>query len=211
MITNLDEIIKQAIQPLLKLYNFKKKGLQWNRERGEFVDVITVQKASYSTLLREVFTLNLGLAVPEFRKIIWPEKQESSLSEAECVVRVRLGDLLQGKPFGDAIDHWWELEKIYNNAEQTGRQIEEALINFGIPFLEQFDTFNAIVAHIRLVMGWQSKIPLNAIYRALAEWKSGLADTALETLANIKSKAWENKAEIIRAIIKPKSVTEDRW
>lgn len=199
---NLDDIVGQTIQPLLKSVGFKKKGLQWNRDRGEFVDVLTVQEAKHSTSERQVFTLNLGVLVKSFYESVWRKSLNGFATEADCAVRVRLGDLIQGKPFGDANDQWWEIEGATQSAELIGRQIEDALKGMGIPFLEQFGTFGAIADHLKRVKGWQAKNPLIVINRALAEWKTGASNDALETLATIKGKAWEGKADVVREMIK---------
>jgi len=200
MIANLNDIVGKSIQPLLKSVGFKKKGLQWNRDRGEFVDVLTVQEAKYSTLEKQVSTVNLGIAIPEFREIIWPNIKASP-TEADCVVRVRLCDLIQGKPFGDANDQWWKIEDAAQSAELIGREIEDALKGIGIPFYERFDSFSAIVDHLRRVRGWQEKNPLILIYRSLAEWRMGISNDALQTLTLIKGTAWEAKAASVRNII----------
>lgn len=166
------------------------------------MDVITVQEASYSTSAHEAFTINLGVAVPEFRKVIWPDKDKKILSEAECVVRVRLGDLMQGKLHGGALDQWWEIDGVAGSAETIGQEIENALKVLGIPFLERFDKFSAIVGHMHKTKGWQTKNPLMVLYRALAEWKAGASNEALESLSNVKGKAWKAKVDVVRKLIK---------
>ena len=201
MIANLNDIVGETIQPLLKPLGFKKKGLQWNRDRGDFVDVLTVQEAKHSTHEKQVFTLNLGVAVKSFHKAVWQKSLSSSVSEADCPVRLRLGDLIQGKPFGDANDQWWEIEESTQSAKLIGKQIADALKDMGIPFLKRFDTFGAVADHLKKVKGWQAKNPLTLIYRALAEWKDGDGNGALDTLTAVKGKAWEAKAVAIREMI----------
>ncbi|MCG8360791.1 MAG: DUF4304 domain-containing protein [Kiloniellales bacterium] len=194
-------MIKELIQPLLKSLGFKNKGLQWNRVRGEFVDVVTVQEAKHSTPERQVITLNLGVFVKPFYEAVWQKSPGGFVTEADCAVRVRLGDLVQRKPYGDALDQWWEIEAVPRGDGSAGKEIENALRDLGIPFLERFDKLDAVADHLHKVKGWQAKSPLIVIYRALAEWKTGASSTALETLSTIKGKAWEAKARLIRETI----------
>jgi hypothetical protein len=201
MIANLNDIVGETIQPFLKSIGFKKKGLQWNRDRGDFVDVLTVQEAKHSTSAKQVFTLNLGVAVKSCHEAVWQKLLSSSVSEADCPVRLRLGDLIQGKPFGDANDQWWEVEGGTQSAQLIGEQIVDALKDMGIPFLERFETFGAVADHLKKVRGWQAKNPLALIYRAFAEWKNGDGDGALDTLTAVKGKAWEAKAAAVREMI----------
>ena len=200
--SNLDEIVKGSIQPLLKSLGFRKKGLRWNRDRGEFMDVVTVQEAKHSTLERQVFTLNLGVFVKLFYETVWQKHPSGFMTEADCAVRVRLAHLVQGKPYGNALDQWWEIEAVAPGDVLIGKEVEDALRDIGIPFLERFDKFDAIADHLHKVKGWQAKDSLIVIYRALAEWKTGATNTALKTLSMIEGKAWEAKADVVREIIK---------
>jgi hypothetical protein len=194
----LDSVIKILIQPVLKSNGFKKKGLQWNRIRGEFIDVVTVQEADYSTPQAEVFTVNLGVFVPSFFEAVWRRSPCVFVTEADCVVRARLGDLIQEKPYGDACDEWWTLT---DDDVQTGELVINALIEKGLPFLSSFDSFAAVANHLREVKGWQSKNTLMIIYRALAEWKTGDTSAAIELLESVKGKAWAAKASAVSDMI----------
>jgi len=198
--TILDEIVKLSIHPFLKSIGFKKKGLEWNRDRGDFVDVITIQASKYNTLERQTFTVNLGVFVKSFYEAVWQQSNSGFAMEADCAVRVRLGDLIQGKPYGDALDQWWEIESSSPD-RLIGSEIENALRELGIPFLERFENYEFTANHLQKVEGWQAKNPLNKLYLALAEWKSGTPSIALETLGSIKGKAWEAKADVIHRLI----------
>ena len=195
-----DKIVKDSIQPLLKSHQFKKKGLQWNRDRGCFVDVITVQEAKHSTEDAEVFTLNLGVFVPSFFEAVWSRALSGFATEADCAVRLRLGDLMQGKLYGDAVDQWWTLSDS-GSSESSSDEIRRAIEEKVIPFFARFDTFEAIAGHLRQMRGWQANNPLMTIYRALAEWKSGSTSLALQVLDGVKGKAWESKASAVVEMI----------
>jgi len=198
MISDLEGIVRGVIQPVLKSGGFKTRGLRWNRNRGDFVDVVTVQEAKYSTAEKQVFTLNLGVFVKSFYEAVWQKPSSGLVTEADCAIRVRLGDLVQGKPYGDALDQWWEIENSTHTGDLAGREIENALRELGLPFLERFDNFRMIADHLQKIRGWQAKNPLTLLYRALAEWEMGDSSSALETLTVIKGKAWELKADVVR-------------
>lgn len=138
--TNIDKLVKPTIQPYLKSIGFKKKGLQWNKDRGDFVDVVTIQAAKYSTLEKQAFTVNFGVFGKFFHEAVWQKKHSGFATEADCGVRVRLGDLIQGKPYGDALDQWWDIEPLTPDG-LVGAEIENALRELGIPFLGQFDNY----------------------------------------------------------------------
>jgi hypothetical protein len=195
------QITKDHLAPLLKRFGFKKKGFVWNRERCDFVDVVTLQEASYNTDEEQDFTINLGIAVPEFLVIVWPDYNNSWPTEAECAVRVRLGDLMQNKPYGDAQDRWWSLLTT-NSPTKTAEEICDALEYRGIPFLDSFYSFRAIADHLKQVKGWQSKNPLITLFRALAEWKSGDSSSSLNLLDGMHGSGWKTKASHVATLIR---------
>lgn len=172
------------------------------------MDVLTVQEAKHSTREKRVFTLNLGVFAKSFHELVWQKPLCGFANEADCVIRVRLGDLIQEKPFGDGYDQWWEVEDDVQSIESTTKQLVDALISKGLPFLEYFDTFSAVNEHLKKVKGWQAKNPLTVIYRALAEWRTGASDDANQTLTSIKGKAWETKAALVREIINTPLATD---
>lgn len=204
----LDSVVNESIQPLLKTRGFKKKGLLWNRSRDCLIDVVTLQEAKYSTEDSVVLTLNLGIFVPSFFEAVWNKPSSVFVSEADCIVRVRLGDLIQDKPHGDALDKWWTLPDAMSE-ESTRDDILEALKSKGIPFLDSFDNFQTIAEHMRQVKGWQSKNPLMVIYRALAEWKSGETSSALQLLDHVKEKNWVSKASAVAVLIRSAASAKD--
>lgn len=191
---------KASIQPRLKAYGFKKRGLLWNRERSPFIDVVSVQEAEFSAEGAEVFTVNIGVFVPSFFEAVWTRPLSGFATEADCAVRLRLGDLLQDRIYGDAEDQWWEIASVAD-VESEGNEVRRAIEEKAIPFLEGFDGSEALVRHLRQVKGWQSKNPLHTIYRALAESEVGDTSTALELLKGVKSGAWKLKAEALSRTI----------
>lgn len=196
-----NQLIEESVQPLLKSRGFKRKGLQWNRERGMYIDVVSLQEAKHSTLEKVVFTINLGVFVKPFFEAVWGKTLNGFATEADCVIRLRLGDLIQNNPYGDALDQWWTLPAESEGVESPNEEIRKALEGKAIPFLESFQDFGAVAEHLSQVKGWQAKNDLLLIYRALAEWKNGSATSALRTLDAVKGKAWESKATTAREMV----------
>lgn len=175
--------------------------LEWNKDEEDFIDVVTVQEARHSAGERPVFTVNLGVSVKSFHWVIWGKPLGGSVSEADCAVRVRLGDLIQGKPYGDGNDQWWTVEADGLNLKQLGDELHNSLTQYGVPFLEALRDYPAIADHLQHVTGWQAANPLIQLYRALAEWKSGDAAGARKTLHGISAKAWEPKVVRVQNLI----------
>lgn len=188
-------IAKCWIQPLLRSHGFRKNGHRWNRKRSDFVDVVTIQIASYSSKGNESFTVNLGVAVPDFVKIIWPKMTKRWLVDADCAVRCRLGRL-QDK----SLDQWWTISN--GDHKLIGQEIHSVLDTKGIPFMEKVEDYISLVSCLRQEKGWHQKRPDTTVYLALAEWKVGNADSALQILDGlIGAGGWASIATAIRESI----------
>lgn len=164
------------------------------------MDVVRIQEGKTSRPEHRDFTINLGVFVPSFHEAVWREVRNGFAVEADCAVRLRLGDLMQGEPIGHGKDVWWTLaDGDGSPALAAGREIGDALEEFGIPFLERFGDFSTLAEHMRNLTGWQAKYPLSQMYRALAEWRNGDVDGALATLARIRG--WGEKVQVVRDVI----------
>ena len=53
-------------------------------------------------------------------------------TEADCDVSVRLGALMQGKPFGDANDKWWTINGTPQCNNSLGSEIQSALVGVSL-------------------------------------------------------------------------------
>lgn len=186
----LNKLVKDSLQPKLKAHGFRKKALSWNRSRGEFIDVVTVQEAGHSTAEEIVFTVNIGLFVPEFFRIIWGKECNAFATEADCLIRLRLGDLIQGKLYGDSKDQWWTLSN-ENDFSTVSERIEDSLECEALPFLVSVDSYESAFEHVNQIGGWQSKDVQWNIQKALLEWKNGRSDKAVKALDEITAKAWQ--------------------
>lgn len=135
--------IERPISKYLKAKGFEKKGRNYNRPAEEgLVQVISFQSGTFPIGKYEIpglreskygqFTINLGIAVPEIRKVAHPNFAVPTFwKEYECQIRDRLGRLLYKK------DHWWT---ITDDMEGISEEIIEGLESKGLPWLDQYNT-----------------------------------------------------------------------
>jgi hypothetical protein len=196
----LNTLIKKSFQIELKSHGFNKKGHSWNRSRGEFIDVLTIQEAKYSSSEEMTFTVNIGVFVPNFFNIMWGQEPQGFANEADCVVRLRLSDLIQGRLHGDAQDEWWSLAS-GSDLNPISKEIVDHLSHKVIPFWESMDNYESISKHTRKVEGWQLKDAQWRMQSALVEWKCGRPTKAAEILGDIKATAWLPRVSKVMKII----------
>lgn len=197
----IDNLIKGHLSPLLKKNGFKKKKNLWNRNRGSFVDVIDVQEAKGSTASSERLTLNIGVFVPELYEAVWDKPTQGFAQEADCVVRFRLGALLQDDFTGKALDTWWDLNTD-QDVDAVGLELTEALENKAFPFLDSMSDFKGLADVVDGMGGWQKQYPLMQLYLALIRKELGqLKDATIivDTLLSGSNKAWMPHAQRVRA------------
>ena len=200
MKNRLAAFVTEFVAPLLRSQGFRKSAYQWNRNRGEFIDVVTLQKASYSTE-QVVFTLNLGVVVPFFLEAVWRTPFEGFATEADCAVRVRLGDLVQGKVYGAAFDQWWTISD-QSCVASLGVEVTQSIGSYAMPFLESFVDYESIAVHLRKSGSWVTHSQFHIICAALAESKCGQTIEAMAKLESIKGEAWRAKIPYLQEIVR---------
>ena len=84
------------------------------------------------TQTEQVFTINLGVFVKSFYEAVWGRPLNGFATEADCDVSVRLGALMQGKPFGDANDKWWTINGTPQCNNSLGSEIQSALVGVSL-------------------------------------------------------------------------------
>ncbi len=50
--------------------------------------------------------------MPEYFENVWNKPHSGFVKEVDCVVRFRLSEFLQNNFEGQALDTWWDLDKI---------------------------------------------------------------------------------------------------
>ncbi len=191
----IDEFLENPLRDL----GFKKRQAQWNRRRGDFVDVISVQEATYSSEESVSITLNLGVFITSFFEAIWGKASTGFVTDADCTVRVRLGDLIQGRLYGDALDQWWILTD-RDSIQKSGTEVASAIQKLGIPFFDSKHDYDAIATHLRGMVGGMSRNPTHFLNRGLSEWRCGNKAEAVRQLDEVSAKAWLPKVDTLRKL-----------
>ncbi|MBI2477429.1 MAG: DUF4304 domain-containing protein, partial [Planctomycetia bacterium] len=187
-------IAKKYFAPHLKAQGFSKKGLVWNCRRGEFVDVITLQKATYSTSETQTITGNAGVFIPEFYEAIFGYTREAA-TEADCAVRARFGESYTSGIPGKGRDHWWDVTP--NNIDAVGTELLVLLQGKVLPFLNTLSSYDAIEGHLSKVSDWHRMLPFDQLCFALVRWKNGDITGASEVL-DVASRRWPEQAKRVQ-------------
>lgn len=144
--------IQAALRPLMKTRGFKVRGRTFNRRTDdELTQVVNLQMGpsdppgtTYFRGLRKnlhgLFTVNLGVYVPEVSRIHGRGEVRSWVQDYHCCVRARLGEAAD-----KTRDVWWRARADGAVADEVGRLLEAE----GFPFLDRFSTRDKILAEWR--------------------------------------------------------------
>jgi hypothetical protein len=195
----IDKLISNHIHPVLKQAGFKRKANTWNQAGDISTLVINLQSSQWNSDYAGSFTINLGVFVPQIYKICWSKDVPSFITESQCVIRCRIGDLI-GE--GDVkVDHWWYIEPSTNIAH-LGEQVADTLLRQGIPFLSQFSSLSIIHDFLTSNVRQNEVMPLKLIYIAIIKCLMGDQVNARHLLAiravTDAEKAWLPLIEGIR-------------
>jgi hypothetical protein len=143
--------IQNAIRPALKEQGFKVRGRTFNRTTEDgLTQVVNLQMGSsdppgttYIPGLREnlygLFTVNLGVYIPEVAELHGGGPAKSWVREYQCSVRDRLGPAS-----GSPKDIWWNLSE----ATEAVRDVQLLLLSFGLVFLDRFRSRDLVLAEL---------------------------------------------------------------
>ena len=145
---NLD-VVQAGVASFLKPLGFRKKGRTHNRTtEGGLVHVINFQMGAYPVgehceipgfreNLYGMFTVNLGVLLPCVFEVDWQKPLPSFAKEYDCSIRERLGTLAFGS------DEWFGLT---SDSSAAATELVQLLDKLGLPFLEQFSTYEGVLA-----------------------------------------------------------------
>jgi hypothetical protein len=206
MNATLKVIVQESIHPLLKSNNFKRSGLNWNRVRGPFIDVFTIQMAKYSDDNRSIIAINLGIAVPEFMAILWPNSSSKILSEAESVIRYNLGDLIEAdRLINNRRFKWIEIDNYSRKKEEDLQLLLDSINDYAFSFYNDFKTIKDICSHLDKDSGWHSHYPLFKLYQSLCACYMGDIEKSHRIISSLKGNVWEEKAILVQKFIEQKT------
>jgi hypothetical protein len=141
--------IQGALHPFLKGCGFKVRGRTFNRVSEDgLTQVVSIQMGAsdppgttFIPGLREslygLFTVNLGVYVPEVARHQGGGEAKSWVQEYHCCVRARLGEAS-----GEAQGIWWHARSDDAVIDDVRRHLEMG----GLPFFERFSTRDKILA-----------------------------------------------------------------
>jgi hypothetical protein len=140
--------IQRALRSLLKDRCFKVRGRTFNRGTEDgLTQVVSIQMGAsdppgttYIPGLREnlhgLFTVNLGVYVPEVARHHGGGEAKSWVQDYHCCVRARLGEAS-----GEKQDIWWHAWPDSSVVDDVRRRLELD----GLPFLDRFSTRDKIL------------------------------------------------------------------
>ena len=146
------DFIQSSLRPLLKAHGYKMRGRTFNRitENG-LTQVVNLQMGAsdppgttYIPGLREnlygLFTINLGVYIPEVAALQGGGKAKAWVQDYHCSIRERLGPVSSSEK-----DVWWHAR----GDLAIVHDIQSCLVDFGIPFLERFSTRDLVLAELK--------------------------------------------------------------
>ena len=174
--------IQLAMTAFLQPLGFKKSGRTYNRAAGDdLVHVVGFQMGEYPIGeyvipgIRESFygrfTVNLGIMLPAVKDVEHPSTRKAFVQDYHCEIRSRLGSLTFA---GE--DVWWDLDHMVT---ETGVAIVNAMHQSGIPFLDRFATYAAVLSALEGDGELPSKnVGRSALVGALVCHRLGRSDEA---------------------------------
>lgn len=143
----IDEIVRHSIHPFLRERGFIRKGRTWNRDLGEVRHVINIQTDARferddldRSPIPSSFTVNLGVFIPYYYETMWSEATPPSfIKEDVCPIHYRMRD-----PDDPRQEHWWFVDTA-TDIETVGRDVANALIRDGLPFVDGLGSLRAIL------------------------------------------------------------------
>jgi hypothetical protein len=143
--------VQRKLRPALKERGFSVRGRTFNRTTSDgLTQVINLQTGSsdppgttYIPGLRVnvygLFTVNLGVYVPEVAALHGGGPAKSWVQDYNCQVRERLGNAS-----GSAHDVWWAAEA----TPEVIDDVKSRLLSFGTTFLDRFGTRDLILSEL---------------------------------------------------------------
>lgn len=154
----LDEVQK-PLTVLLTNLGFRRRGRTYNRPSGDnLVHVVNVQMGEFPigdyviSGIRESFygrfTVNIGVLLPAIQRFEHSKDPPSFAQDYDCEIRGRLGTLAFGE------DTWWDLD---HRVPETALSVVELMDRFGLPFLDEFESYPSVLAHLERTGSLPSK------------------------------------------------------
>lgn len=173
-------IITKSVDRLLRPLGFSRRNKTWNRKSPPFIDVIDIQVSHVTDRV----TINAGVFHREIYETCWGTPHPPFIQEPACIVRARIGELI------DNYDIWWPL-----NHPDSVIEIPVNIKKYALPFLERMHSFTNMAEQIHENKKF-CQYPPDVLYLAMLRSKLGDHEAAFKTIMDFRKKpmgAWEDK------------------
>lgn len=180
-ITFLTKELDRFLNPI----GFKRVRTTWNRENGRYVDVLNIERIQALSAV----TLNVGVMERDIFLDCWGREADRFVDEPYCIVRARIGKLIDGKG-----RYWKETDS------NTVNEIISCIQNYAIPLFVKANSLKGMSDWLVSVGAPSHKNPLETAYFAVLQHRLGDQVSACHVLANMAAKAlgdWKAKAKEI--------------
>jgi hypothetical protein len=180
------DAIQKDVYDYLKPVGFRQRGRTFNRRFDNgLVHVINFQMGRYPVNFVEIprykpdvygmFTVNLGVFIPEIDAVVMNRERPGFILEYDCEIKDRLGPLI---PPGR--DVWWDL---IADEETLSAEILTLLKQYGLPYLDRFSSREAIIREwqeYRMDIGFPPRAALSIAVILAAQGKQSQAEEVLK-------------------------------
>jgi len=167
---------------------FRRKKATWNRESQGIVEVIDIQISKSGDRV----TMNAGVLPRPVYAMCWGYKAKPFVLEPECVVRARVGRLI------DNMDRWFRVDD-----PTTADQLAGFLVPHVLPYLVRIRSLEGMRDQLASEGVLQGKYPLPAIYFAVLQYSLGDISGACQVLSGLESTtpSWNTRVREVAARI----------
>lgn len=170
------------LDKVLRPLGFRSSRTSWNRHTGPFVQVIDLQPSKSGDLL----TLNAGVLDVPSHELVFGEPVPKVVIEPRCTVRVRIGNLLNGR------DLWWRVDDA-----ATPNAVVEVVQSHVLPFLQRMRSPEDMAEFLTMMGVLRKRHTLPIIQLAVLKSRLGERAEACRLLAQVCSTAvgaWSARA-----------------
>jgi hypothetical protein len=186
-----NEVVRLTLAPALKSCEFARKHHTWNRRFGELVHVVELQPGRWNQAGRGDLTVNIGVFDHVVYGVLRGKEAPAFAKELDCVFRAHLGAVMPGGVFADGplngqsrYNDWVFTPE--SDPTELGEDIRKALLGWGIPFLEKFDTLRSVHDFVAARPGEMDYDRQLCVHQAVLKWLLGYQNASSETLAKFE-------------------------
>ncbi len=127
----------------MKARGFVRHGHNWNRAAGDLRDVVNVQGGAWNQGDWGQFAVNLGKFPSSVYSVSVGVEPPPVVAEFHCPLRTRVGALMPRLDQDQPVDRWWRFD-VSSDAQAIGEEVADAILTYGLPFLESVHSLVSI-------------------------------------------------------------------